>query len=82
MEIYIGTRLVDLSKIVKIIKKDDLKHQKYVLKIKYRDQIVESIVYDDKNTRNYYFAKIKRNRKEWQRKREMEQEWLNIKNKI
>lgn len=82
MEIYIGTRLVDLSKIVKIIKKDDLKHQKYVLKIKYRNQIVESIVYDDKNTRNYYFAKIKRNRKEWQRKREMEQEWLNIKNKI
>lgn len=82
MKIYIGTKLVDLSKIVKIIKKDDLKHQKYVLKIKYRDQIVESIVYDDKNTRNYYFAKIKRNRKEWQRKREMQQEWLNIKNKI
>lgn len=82
MKIYIGARLVDLSKIVKIIKKDDLKHQKYVLKIKYRDQIVESIVYDDKNTRNYYFAKIKKNRKEWKRKREMQQEWLNIKNKI
>ena len=82
MKIYIGAKLVDLSKIVKIIKKDDLKHQKYVLKIKYSDQIVESIVYDDKNTRNYYFAKIKKNCKEWQRKREMEQEWLNIKNKI
>lgn len=82
MKIYIGAKLVDLSEIVKIIKKDDLKHQKYVLKIKYRDQIVESIVYDDKNTRNYYFTKIKKNREEWQRKRKMEQEWLNIKNKI
>ena len=82
MKIYIGTKLVDLSEIVKIIKKDDLKHQKYVLKIKYRDQIVESIVYDSKNTRDYYFTKIKKNREEWQRKRKMEQEWLNIKNKI
>ena len=82
MKIYIGTKLVDLSEIVKIIKKDDLKHQKYVLKIKYRDQIVESIVYDNKNTRDYYFRKIKKNREEWQRKRKMEQEWLNIKNKI
>lgn len=82
MKIYIGAKLVDLSKIVKIIKKDDLKHQKYVLKIKYRDQIVESIVYDNKSTRDYYFTKIKKNREEWQRKRKMEQEWLNIKNKI
>ena len=82
MKIYIGTKLVDLSEIVKIIKKDDLKHQKYVLKIKYRDQIVESIVYDSKNTRDYYFTKIKKNREEWQRKRKMQQEWLNIKNKI
>lgn len=82
MKIYIGAKLVDLSKIVKIIKKDDLKHQKYVLKIKYRDQIVESIVYDNKSTRDYYFTKIKKNREEWQRKRKMQQEWLNIKNKI
>ena len=82
MKIYIGAKLVDLSEIVKIIKKDDLKHQKYVLKIKYRDQIVESIVYDNKNTRDYYFTKIKKNREEWQRKRKMQQEWLNIKNKI
>lgn len=72
MKIYIGTKQIDLTKIVKTTKIDDSKHQRYVLKIKYRNQEIENIVYDDKNTRDHYFTKIKKSRKEWQRNRKQQ----------